>query len=63
MATKRLALMIWINDKPITGNILKLSAIVEPRKAYEDYREGEEVKARCQGFGIVTGVIGKIAGN
>lgn len=55
--------MIWINDKPITGNILKLSAIVEPRKAYEDYREGEEVKARCQGFGIVTGVIGKIAGN
>jgi len=55
------ALMVWVNDDPIKGSVLKLSSIVEPRRALEDYREGEEVQARCQGFGVCTEIIGKIA--
>ncbi|XP_053404744.1 uncharacterized protein LOC123558217 [Mercenaria mercenaria] len=55
-----LALIVWVNDDPITGNIIKLSSIVEPRKPFSEYKEGETVRAKCHGFGIVQGVLGKI---
>ncbi|XP_021351924.1 uncharacterized protein LOC110449395 [Mizuhopecten yessoensis] len=55
-----IVLMIWINDDPIQGNILKISTIVEPRIAFGEYREGQRVRVKCPGFGIQSGVIGKI---
>ncbi|KAL5020964.1 hypothetical protein ScPMuIL_000119 [Solemya velum] len=55
-----LALMIWIHDVPVTGNIIKLSMIVDPRKPFEEYKVGDLVKARCIGFGVVEGMIGKL---
>lgn len=57
-----IVLMIWINDDPIQGNVMKIGNIVNPRKNFNDYREGDRVQAKCQGFGIQTGVIGKIGG-
>lgn len=57
-----LALMIWIHDVPVTGNIIKLSMIVDPRKPFEEYKVGDLVKARCIGFGVVEGMIGKLVG-
>jgi len=62
MAKKLFGVFIWINDDPVTGNVLNLSNIIEPRKALEDYREGEKVKAKCPSYGHQIGVIGKIAG-
>ena len=54
------AVILWVNDKPVTVNVLNVSNIVEPRKAFEDYCVGEKVKAKCPGFGVHEGVIGKI---
>ncbi|XP_033729589.1 uncharacterized protein LOC117318748 [Pecten maximus] len=56
-----LALIIWEHDRPITGNVINMVNIVTPRKAICEYREGERVSARCKGFGVPDGVIGKIA--
>ncbi|XP_060574901.1 uncharacterized protein LOC132732484 [Ruditapes philippinarum] len=55
------ALIVWVNDDPIQGSVVKMTSIVEPRLPLDQYKEGQEVKARCQGYGIFTGVIGKIA--
>lgn len=62
LSTKMFGLFIWIHDDPILGNVLNLSNITEPRKQFEDYAEGDLVKTKCPGFGIVEGVIGKIVG-
>ncbi|KAH3829242.1 hypothetical protein DPMN_131236, partial [Dreissena polymorpha] len=47
-------------DDPITGNVMNISAVTEPRKEYTDYRVGDVVKARCGSFGVVPAIIGKI---
>ncbi|XP_060607334.1 uncharacterized protein LOC132759560 [Ruditapes philippinarum] len=61
MATpESFALMIWINDNPVTGNAVRIRQIVEPRKAYHEYRDGETVKVKLARFGIVEGVIAKL---
>lgn len=56
------ALMIWINDSPVTGNAVRIRQIMEPRKAYSEYIEGETVKVKLARFGIVEGVIAKLGG-
>ena len=58
---KYFGIFIWINDEPVTGNVLNLSSIVEPRKPLMAYKD--KVKAKCPGFGVQTGVVGKISGN
>ena len=40
-------LIVWINDNPIQGNIIKLSSIIEPGKPLEKYEEGDTVQAKC----------------
>ncbi len=52
------ARLIWYKDRPITGNVLKLSAIVEPRKPLDEYKEGDEMTARCPYYGNQPAVIG-----
>ena len=60
---KIFGIFVWINDDPITGNVLNMKSVVEPRKPLIDYKVGDRVLAKCPGFGIQTGVIGKISGN
>ena len=62
MAKNLFGIFIWINDDPVTGNVLNLTNIVEPRKGLDDYKEGETVKAKCPSYGHQIAVIGKIAG-
>ena len=59
---KKYAIFVWINDDPVTGRVLKLSNITHPRRDYDEYFEGQEVDAKCPGFGINKAVIGKISG-
>lgn len=59
---KLFAVIIWINDNPIKGNVLNLNNIVEPRKELSKYEEGDLVSAKLSGFGIPKGIIGKIGG-
>ena len=59
---KYFAIFMWINDDPVTGNVLNLSNIVEPRKPLEEYKEFQQVLAKCPGYGLQRGVIGKISG-
>ena len=63
MATiNKVGIFVWVDDYPVTGNVLNLKNIVEPRKPIEEYQELEEVKAKCPGFGVQNAIIGKIAG-
>ena len=59
---KKYAIFVWVNDDPVTGRVLKLSNVTHPRRDYEDYFEGQEVDAKCPGFGVNKAVIGKISG-
>lgn len=59
---KLFALFVWINDNPITGTVLSLSNIVEPRKELTDYKVGDLVSVRFSRFGVPKGIIGKIGG-
>ena len=59
---KYFGVFIWINDDQVTGNVLNLTNIVEPRKPLADYKEKDVVKAKCPGFGLQEGVLGRIAG-
>lgn len=54
--------MIWIHDKPITGNVIRLDNITFPRKSLDEYKVGDVVSAKLPGFGEPEGVIGKIGG-
>lgn len=61
MDTSRIfAVILWTNDNPITGNVLNVSNITQPCKAFSDYCVGDLVKAKCPGFGVHQGVIGMI---
>lgn len=62
MAGKIFGLFIWIHDDPIQGNVLNLSNITSPRKSFNEYAVGDLVMAKCPGFGIAEGILGKIAG-
>ncbi|CAC5378958.1 unnamed protein product [Mytilus coruscus] len=54
-------LIIWVNDDPIKGNVVKVTNIAEPRKAFNEYSVGETVKSKCPGFrGVHSGVIAMI---
>lgn len=55
-------IFIWYNDRPVTGNVLRLTSIVEPRKAVDAYVVGEKVSAKCPRYGTQPAVIGKIGG-
>ncbi|XP_060564093.1 uncharacterized protein LOC132723396 [Ruditapes philippinarum] len=57
---KLFGLFVWINDTPITGTVLSLSNIVEPRKELTDYKVGDLVSVRFSKFGIPKGIIGTI---
>ncbi|OPL33328.1 hypothetical protein AM593_07419, partial [Mytilus galloprovincialis] len=61
MAGKIFGLFIWIHDDPIQGNVLNLSNITSPRKSFNEYAVGDLVMAKCPGFGIAEGILGKIA--
>ena len=37
---QKFGLLIWINDDPITGNVLNLINIQSPRKEISEYKEG-----------------------
>lgn len=45
-----IALVVWVNDIPIRGGVLKLSDVISPRREFNEYRTGEKVLARCRGF-------------
>lgn len=62
MAGKYFGIFVWINDDPVTGNVLNLTNIVEPRKPIEDYKENEKMKVKCPGFGIQDAILAKISG-
>lgn len=57
---EKIALFIWINDDPITGNVLRISNIVHPRCGYDDYKVGQKVLVKCPGMGKFEAMIGKI---
>ena len=59
---KKFGLFVWINDNPITGNVLNLTNIKEPRKSIYEYQEGDHVLAKCHGHGYCDAQIGKISG-
>jgi len=56
------ALFVWKNDDPITGNVLSLTNIVDPRKPICDYKVGDVVSVRLKSFGNPEGIIGLIGG-
>ena len=62
MSSKIFALFIWYRDDPVTGNVLNISSVTEPRKEFVEYKEGDAVKARCGAYGVVPAIIGKIGG-
>ena len=63
MATvNKVDIVVWVGDYPVTGNVLNLKNIVEPRKPIKENTEMEEVKAKCPGFGVQNAIIGKSAG-
>ncbi|CAC5424321.1 unnamed protein product [Mytilus coruscus] len=60
-STGMFVLIIWVNDDPIKGNVVKVTNIAEPRKAFNEYSVGETVKSKCPGFrGVHSGVIAMI---
>lgn len=59
---KLFGLFIWINDDPVTGNVLNLRNIIDPRWPPEQYTVGLKVEARCPGFGKQDAIIGQIGG-
>ncbi|VDI18123.1 Hypothetical predicted protein [Mytilus galloprovincialis] len=60
-STGMFVLIIWVNDDPIKGNVVKVTNIAEPRKAFNEYSVGEKVTAKCPGFrGVHNGVIAMI---
>lgn len=42
------SLVEWIDEKKYS--VIPLSRVKEPQKSYEDYKEGDIVKASCPGF-------------
>ncbi|VDI25224.1 Hypothetical predicted protein [Mytilus galloprovincialis] len=60
-STGMFVVIIWVNDDPIKGNVVKVTNIAEPRKAFNEYSVGETVTAKCPGFrGVHSGVIAMI---
>lgn len=56
------SLVEWIDEKKYS--VIPLSRVKEPRKSYEDYKEGDIVKASCPGFsGIHNAKLVAIRGN
>lgn len=52
------ALIVWVNDTPMTGNVINVDNIVKPRwkESRLEYKEGDTVVAKCPGFGTPEGV-------
>ena len=56
-------LVLWLNDTPVTGNVINLKLIKSPRKPVEEHQVGKPVFTKCPGFpGKFPGILGKIAG-
>ncbi|XP_053391422.1 uncharacterized protein LOC128554200 [Mercenaria mercenaria] len=45
-----IAMVVWIDDKPMTSGIIRLTEIRSPRKELKECKEGEIVLAKCCGF-------------
>ncbi|CAC5396065.1 unnamed protein product [Mytilus coruscus] len=53
-STGMFVLIIWVNDDPIKGNVVKVTNIAEPRKAFNEYSVGETVKSKVPWFSWCT---------
>ena len=40
-----IALVIWVNDRPIQGGVICMTDIHSPRKEIKDFRTGDKVLA------------------